>query len=413
MTISLKTTRRVALGCAAAAGVMAAAAGASWAQDKPYEGITINVLTRPGPVIAGRLAERGVEFQEMTGAEVRVAEVPFSELFPSLITDWSTGTNSIDVGVFSSAWGVEMAADGLIENLDPYLANDDLIDVDDIAPYFREYNQKVGGSTYMLTIDGDFQMLYYRTDVLGELGLEPPKHLGRISSSDRRGRPWQGHERRWRAGLRFLHVQEAERPGLLRDACRSPRQYRAEPGHRPGDLSSTPTTMTPMVNNAAWAAALNFYKATGEYGPPDELNHDIGDTRALVQAGRCAQMIDWGDIGPLSIDPEGDLRSSTRWAQCRHAGHDPRSSICESGDAGRLRRPRPARMRSTDGINHAPFAAFGGWSGAINTSMPTHDVKEAAYAFLSYMNQAAQSNVRRHHGLDRLQPLPELAVREP
>jgi multiple sugar transport system substrate-binding protein len=45
-----------------------------------------------------------------------------------------------------------------------------------------------------------------------------------------------------------------------------------------------------------------------------------------------------------------------------------------------------------DGVNHAPFAAFGGWSGAINVHSDPK-VIEAAYGFLSYMNQAAQSNV--------------------
>jgi len=60
-------------------------------------------------------------------------------------------------------------------NLDPYVAKDDKLDIDDIALYFREYNQKVEGSTYFMTIDGDFQMLYYRTDVLADAGVEPPR----------------------------------------------------------------------------------------------------------------------------------------------------------------------------------------------------------------------------------------------
>ncbi|MEO1020225.1 MAG: ABC transporter substrate-binding protein, partial [Pseudomonadota bacterium] len=45
-----------------------------------------------------------------------------------------------------------------------------------------------------------------------------------------------------------------------------------------------------------------------------------------------------------------------------------------------------------DGVNHAPFAAFGGWSGAINANSDPQ-VIEAAYDFLSYMNEPAQSNV--------------------
>src|SRR6478609_5663133 len=47
---------------------------------------------------------------------------------------------------------------------------------------------------------------------------------------------------------------------------------------------------------------------------------------------------------------------------------------------------------AVDGINYAPFSAFGGWAGAINAKADQKK-KDAAYAFLSYMNQAAQSNV--------------------
>ena len=143
------------------------------AQD--FSGITVDILTRPGYVIAGRLAERGLEFEEMTGAKVVVTEVPFAEIFPKIQNDWSTGTNSIDIGVFAAGWGVELDAAGLLEDLDPYVAADSKIDLDDIAPYFREFGQKVGGKTKLLMVDGDFQMVYYRTDVLGSAGLEPPR----------------------------------------------------------------------------------------------------------------------------------------------------------------------------------------------------------------------------------------------
>jgi len=45
-----------------------------------------------------------------------------------------------------------------------------------------------------------------------------------------------------------------------------------------------------------------------------------------------------------------------------------------------------------DGVNFAPFAAFGGWTGAVSKASDDN-VKAAAYDFLSYMNQAEQSNV--------------------
>ncbi len=106
----------------AAGAAGAALTGSAGAQD--YSGITVNILTRPGPVIAQRMVERGEEFTELTGAEIRVDEVPFAELFQKLLTDWATGTNSIDVGVFASGWAVEMVDGGLLEDLTDYVAND-------------------------------------------------------------------------------------------------------------------------------------------------------------------------------------------------------------------------------------------------------------------------------------------------
>ena len=86
----------------------------AYAQDKPFEGVTVNLMTRPGEVIARRLAERGVEFEALTGAKIVVNEVPFAELFQKIQTDWSTGTNSIDVGVLAAGWAVELDGSGLM-----------------------------------------------------------------------------------------------------------------------------------------------------------------------------------------------------------------------------------------------------------------------------------------------------------
>ena len=43
-------------------------------------------------------------------------------------------------------------------------------------------------------------------------------------------------------------------------------------------------------------------------------------------------------------------------------------------------------------MNYAPFASFGGWSGAVNAAAP-EEKQDAAYDFLSYMSAPAQSSV--------------------
>ena len=216
---------------ALAAGVAVSGLGAA-AFAGEFDGVTVNILTRPGYVIAGRLAERGKEFEAATGGKIVVTEVPFAEIFPKIQNDWSTGTNSIDVGVFAAGWGVELDAAGLLEDMDPYIAKDTKLDLNDVAPYFREFGQKVGGKTKLLMVDGDFQMVYYRKDVLEKAGLQPPKTwedyldvASKIHGQDMNG---DGQ-----AGLRLLHLQEAQRPVLLRDPDRR-RTHRADPGHSPG-----------------------------------------------------------------------------------------------------------------------------------------------------------------------------------
>lgn len=367
-----------------ALALCAGLAPAAVSAEGQYDGVVVNILTRPGPVIAGRIVERGAEFKEMTGAEIRVAEVPFAELFQKILTDWATGTNSIDVGVFASGWGVELVSGGLVENLDPYLLEDDKIDLQDIAPYFRDFNQKVEGSTYFITLDGDFQMLYYRTDVLAAAGLEPPKTweeylevAAAIHGQDMNGDGEADY------GSCIFKKRNAQSYFAVQSMAASRVQSK---GTSEG-LYFDPASMAPKINNEAWKRAFEIYKATGDYGPPDELNQDIGDTRALVIGGRCGMAIDWGDIGPLSIEDGSQIRDKIGAVIMPGSAEvlDPASGKLVSCDANSC-------PHAVDGINYAPFAAFGGWTAAISNTAEDK-TKQAAYDFLSYMNQASQSNV--------------------
>jgi len=352
--------------------------------EMAYDGVVVNILTRPGPVIAQRIVERGEEFKAMTGAEIRVAEVPFAELFQKILTDWATGTKSIDVGVFASGWGVELVSAGLVENLDPYVEKDEKLDLDDIALYFREYNQKVEGSTYFITLDGDFQMLYYRTDVLADAGLEPPRTweeylevAAAIHGKDMNGDGEADY------GSCIFKKRNAQSYFAVQSMAASRVQSKgtAEGLYFDGD------TMAPKINNAAWKKAFEIYQETGKYGPADELNQDIGDTRGLVTAGRCGLAIDWGDIGPLSIEEGSAIKDKIGAVMM------PGSAEVLDTETGELVACNDETCpHAIDGVNFAPFAAFGGWTAAVSKASDDK-VKSAAYDFLSYMNQAAQSNV--------------------
>lgn len=375
--------RRSLLGLIVGASALAGLSPAAFAGE--FDGVTVNILTRPGYVIAGRLMERGVEFEAATGGRIVVTEVPFAEIFPKIQNDWSTGTNSIDVGVFAAGWGVELDASGLLEDLDPYIAKDDKIDLDDIAPYFREFGQKVGGKTKLLMVDGDFQMVYYRKDVLENAGLEPPKT--------------------WEDYLDIaskIHGQDMNDDGVADfGSCifkkRNAQSYFAIQTFAAPIVQTHGTaqgfhfdnsTMKPLINNDGWKKAFELYKETGKYGPPEELNMDIGDTRAIFKAGRCGLLVEWGDPGPLQLDDDATAIKGLLYAVSALGSME----VLDRATGKLVPVTSENAPHSVDGINYAPFAAFGGWAGAINKNA-TQKKKDAAYAFLSYMSQAAQSSV--------------------
>jgi multiple sugar transport system substrate-binding protein len=350
-----------------------------------FDGVTVNILTRPGYVIAGPLKARGIEFGKMTGAKIVVTEVPFAEIFPKVQNDWTTGTNSIDAAVFAAGWGVELDAAGLLENLDPYVAKDTKMDTADLAPYFRDFGMKIGGKYKLVQIDGDFQMVYYRKDVLEKNKLAPPKTwedyiaiAKAINGQDMNGDGTPDYGScifKKRNAQSYFAIQTIAAPIVQT-------QGTAQGFHFDN------ATMKPIINNEGWKKAFELYKETTKYGPPEELNMDIGDTRGLFKAGRCGLLIEWGDPGPLQLDPDATKIKNLLFAVGAVGSKD----VLDRKTGKLVPVSKESAPFAVDGINYAPFSAFGGWAGAINAKADQKK-KDAAYAFLSYMNQPAQSNV--------------------
>ncbi|MGQ9787543.1 MAG: hypothetical protein ACUVSJ_13910, partial [Anaerolineae bacterium] len=63
------------------APVLASGPETTVSQEKPFEGVEVNVLTFTGPQIAEPLQRRGPDFTALTGAKINVIVVPFSDLY--------------------------------------------------------------------------------------------------------------------------------------------------------------------------------------------------------------------------------------------------------------------------------------------------------------------------------------------
>ena len=365
------------------AAVFAASALPAFAQDKPFAGVEVNLMTQTG-AIQEPLQRRAPDFEALTGAKINVIAVPFSDLYQKVLTDWASGTNSVDAAVFAPQWMVDYIAGGYLEDLTDRVGADPAIEQEDVGAFFRDFSERYQGRTYMKTFDGDFHMMYYRKDVLEEAGLEVPntwdEYLEVAAAVHGKDMDGDGTPD---FGSCIAKKRNAQSYWFVTDVVGSMVQSK---GTSQGAFFNT-ADMTPMVDNAAFRKALELLKASTEFGPPDELILDVSDTRPLFASGRCALNLDWGDVGTISID-KVNSKVIGKWG----AAIMPGSTEVLNWETGKLEACTPEICpHAIDGVNHAPFAAFGGWGGGINAAADPK-VKDAAFAFFSYMTQPAQSN---------------------
>ena len=151
-----------------------------------------------------------------------------------------------------------------------------------------------------------------------------------------------GPQRRRPAGLRLVHRQEEGRPELLVDHL--DRRRPAPEPRAPSEGAFFDTTdMNPLFGqNEAMTQGARDVRKTTEFGPPDELNMDVGGSRGLFTTGRCALTMDWGDIGTLAPGTYAQDKTGATITPGLEAGPRPRDR-----QARRRATRRPARTRST------------------------------------------------------------------
>jgi|GraSoiStandDraft_41_1057321.scaffolds.fasta_scaffold132838_3 multiple sugar transport system substrate-binding protein len=382
---AMKALATLGFGLALGVGALLAGTGATPAAAGQFDGVTINVVTFTGPQIAEPLQRRAPDFQKLTGAKVNVITVPFSDFYNKLLTDFATGTNSYDAAVFAPQWMVDFIEPGYLEDITDKVKSDAALKWNDIGAFFRDFSATYNGKVYTIPLDGDFQMVYYRTDLLDKAGLKPPKTWDDYIAI---AKAFQGKDLNGDGkpdyGSCIAKKRNAQSYWMITSVAGN---FIQTQGTSQGAFFDT-ETMKPLVNNDAFKEALKVYVETTKYGPPDEINLDVGDTRALFTTGRCALSLDWGDIGTLAID-----KATSKVIDKVGAVIIPGSKNVLDRATGKLV-PCDAKTcpYAIDGVNHAPFAAFGGWSGAVNKAKDAKS-KEAAYAFLSYMSAPEQANI--------------------
>jgi multiple sugar transport system substrate-binding protein len=340
----------------------------------------ITILTFVGPQVAEPLQRRAPDFTAETGIKVNVVTVPNSDLYQKALTDMATGTNSYDGFLFAPSWIVDFAPAGYLTDLTDWVNEDQTLKWDDVAPFFRDFNS-YDGRVYSMPLDGDFHMMYYRSDLIDTPPATWDEYLevaaefqGQDLNDD--GEPDYGS---------CISKAKAQQAYWFIYTVAGP--YIQSQGSSEGAFFDL-ETMEPLVNNEAFKRALEVYKETGDYGPPDELNLGVGDTRGLFLSGRCALALDWGDIGTLALDEtQSKVRGITGSSITPGSTQVLDRATGELVDCDETTCPY-----AIDGVNYAPFAAFGGWAGAVNAAQD-EAVQRATYEFFAYMVAPEQGNV--------------------
>lgn len=364
------------------------------ATPRALEGQTVNIVTFTGPQIAEPLQRRAPEFERLTGAKINIVTVPFSDLEERILTDASGGANAYDAWVFDPQWLGDFVSAGIIQDLNGKIADDQTLHWNDVAPFFREYSSRYQGKVYAIPLDGDLHLLYYRADLVEKDGMKPPETWDEYLAMAKKynGQDLNG-DGTADYGSCLFKKSGAQSFRVFTDIAASLVQAQ---GTRQGTFFN-PENMQPLVNNDAFKRALEIYKATGESAPPDELSLDVGNTRALFVSGRCALTVDWGDVGSLALNPA----ISTVQDKVGAAILPGSKEVLDRTTGKLVACDTKTCPYALNGVNHAPYAAIGGWSGGVNTNSK---VKDAAYAFLAYLSAPAQSNVDVTNGKTGFNP---------
>jgi multiple sugar transport system substrate-binding protein len=350
-----------------------------------FPGVTVNVVTFTGPQIAEPLQRRAPDFEKATGAKINIITVPMSDLYNKILTDFTTGTNSYDVIVYDPQWMGDFASTGYLLDLTSLVANDPTLQWNDILPYFRDFSASYQGKVYDIPLDGDLQMVYYRKDMLAKDGIQPPQTWDDYIAIAKKyqgatfpdGQPGYGS---------CLAMKRGAQSYWMFLSILAP--YLQTKGTSQGAFFDA-STMQPLINNDAGVAALGVYQQLSKLGPPDQLNEDVGASRGLFTSGRCALSLDWGDVGVLATDKTTSKITSDQVGSIMTPGT---KMVLDRASGKLVACDATTCPDAVNGVNHAPFAAFGGWSGAISAAAKP-DVQKAAFAFLSYMSAPAQSDV--------------------
>lgn len=388
----------IALICVLATLVIAPVA----AQEGRFAGQTVVVTTQTGSAIGGPVETYRGEWEAATGGRVELQAFAFGDLYERIITALRNGTGEFDLMIYASDWSGDIMGGGYVLPIPDEIKEQ--VDWEDILPLYRERIADWGGTTYALPFDGDSHMMYYRSDLVSPDSQYAADFEAEFGYALGEPQTWN----QYRDIASFFHNREVDTAGVTapifgvveaqrRDAQSYWFMFSRAAGYArvPGDpcfffSCTAEDPMTPRVNNPGWVRALQDWVDIQAYGAPDMINMDVTNVRALFPAGQSVFGLDWGDVGPITVDPNVSVVNDLTGF-----GVMPGGDQYWDYNTGEWVTPE-------SGVNQAPFIAFGGW---IMSVAADSDVSEAALDFAAFMADRELAGILATTGGTGVNPL--------
>ena len=255
--------------------------------DKPYDGTEITFLICcPAAAQFAAWAESAAEFTELTGIDVVFTNDPLGGLREKIVTESIGNPGSWDVTIYFETWGPSLQ--NFLTPLSEF-SGDWEPSIDDY-PSATISMATLDGNLYGLPSRSHVMMLYYRQDVLDELGLEVPTTFDEVT-----------------AVAAAITEADNDMYGITMNWAKQGGGISLIPWTnvlRAGGGDQFDADFNPIFNNEAGIAATQWYADLLNYAPPGAPTYNEGDMRTSFASGEAAMGLAWSWAYEIFQNPE-------------------------------------------------------------------------------------------------------------
>lgn len=271
--------------------------GFSWNR---YEGTTI-VVNFPSDLAYNKIVDLLPEFEAKTGMKVEADVINYMRMHDKQVLELNKPIGDYDVVSLVCMWKTEYVAGDMLQEMDGYFNNTDLVDpeydFDDMVEGFVTVTGSVGGAgiykgglgskLYAVPFGAETSIMAYRKDLFEKYGLTVPEtyeELAKASSVFGTNEP----------GVYGLTMRAASGHHTTGSWLRHGNPHGAKVFNE---------NWEPVFDSPASIKTINFMKEMVKYGPPGMTSFTVGDSDNAFLQGKASLYIDHDKIMGMVKDP--------------------------------------------------------------------------------------------------------------